>query len=55
VIEVVNEAGGELVYTFHLPPGPFTPTVPGPGSYTVRLYDPETKREEVRRGVRVAG
>ena len=55
VIEVTNEAGGELVYSFHLPPGPFTPTVPAPGSYTVRLYNPETKKEEVRRGLRVAG
>ncbi len=53
VIEVVNEETQELVYTFRLPPKPFTPTVPGPGTYTVRLYDPETKKEVVRKGQRV--
>jgi phosphodiesterase/alkaline phosphatase D-like protein len=51
VIEVIHEATGELVYALRLPAGkPFTPTVPGPGTYTVRLYDPETKQEEIRKG-----
>jgi alkaline phosphatase D len=49
VIEVSAEASRELLYTFRLPAGRFTPPVPGEGTYTVRLYDPETKREQVRR------
>ncbi|MCC6536818.1 MAG: twin-arginine translocation pathway signal protein, partial [Bryobacterales bacterium] len=52
VIEVINEANNELVYALHLPDGPFTPTVPAPGTYTVRLYDPATKREMVKKGQR---
>jgi phosphodiesterase/alkaline phosphatase D-like protein len=49
VIEVIDEADNELVYTFRLPANSFTPTVPRPGSYTVRLYDPDTKKEEIRK------
>lgn len=52
VLEVINEAGNELVYSFRLPAAAFTPTVPAQGTYTVRLYDPETKKEEVRKGQR---
>lgn len=46
LLEVSNEATGELVYIFRPPPGEFTPTVPAPGRYTVRLHDPD----EVRTG-----
>jgi len=53
VVEVIDEAGGELVYTFRLPAGPFVPTVPRPGSYTVRVYDTDSRRERVRKGQRV--
>lgn len=52
VIEVFSEPANELVYALHLPAGPFTPTVPAPGSYTVRLYDPASKREIVKKGQR---
>jgi hypothetical protein len=51
VIEVIQEATGELLYTLRLPANRmFTPTVPAPGAYTVRLYDPDTRRQEIRRG-----
>lgn len=52
VIEVIDEANGELLYTFRLPKAAFTPAVPAQGSYTVRIYDPETKKETVKKGQR---
>lgn len=49
VISVVRQADGELIYMFRLRPGSFRPPVPGGGHYTVRLFDPDTGAEEVRR------
>lgn len=37
VLEVTNEAGGEVLYTVRVGPGPVRPWVFGPGTYTVRL------------------
>jgi alkaline phosphatase D len=52
VVEVIDEATNELVYAWRPPAGTFTPTVPAPGVYTVRRYDPETKKETVKKGQR---
>ncbi|MDE0104010.1 MAG: alkaline phosphatase D family protein [Bryobacterales bacterium] len=42
VVQVVNEADGEIVYTYRIQGSDFTPSVRKPGRYTVRVFDPET-------------
>ncbi len=42
VVEVVDESMDEIVYTFRIQGSEFTPTVRKPGTYLVRVYDPET-------------
>ena len=41
VVEVVEELTGERVYTFRIRGELFEPPVPGPGSYAVRVFDPD--------------
>ncbi len=41
VVEVVNESSGERVYTFRIQGESLAPTVPGPGTYSVRVFDPD--------------
>lgn len=49
VIEVTKEDTGELIYNFRLHAPTFTPPVPAPGAYTIRLHDPDTKTEKILR------
>ncbi len=42
VIQVINEAGGEVVYTLRIRGQRFSPFVPEAGSYTVRVGEPGT-------------
>ena len=41
VVEVVDESTGERVYTFRIRGTSLEPPVRGPGTYSVRVYDPE--------------
>jgi hypothetical protein len=41
VVEVVDESTGERVYTFRIQGESLEPPVPGPGSYSVRVFDPD--------------
>jgi phosphodiesterase/alkaline phosphatase D-like protein len=41
VVEVVDEASGDRVYTFRIQGATLEPPVPGPGSYAVRVFDPD--------------
>jgi alkaline phosphatase D len=42
VIQVVSEAGGEVVYTLRIRGNRFTPRVFEPGTYSLRIGEPET-------------
>ena len=44
VIQVVSEKDGEVVYTLRAPAATWQPFVFAPGSYTVRVSDPESGR-----------
>ena len=54
VVQVVDEADGEIVYTVRIAGRSWRPHVFAPGTYTVRIGEPETGRERVVTGV-VAG
>ncbi|MCG6921809.1 MAG: alkaline phosphatase D family protein [Acidobacteria bacterium] len=41
VVEVVDESTGERVYTFRIQGESLAPPVPGPGTYSVRVFDPD--------------
>lgn len=41
IVEVVDESTGERVYTFRIRGASLKPSVRGPGTYSVRVYDPE--------------
>jgi hypothetical protein len=41
VVEVVDESTGERVYTFRVRGESLEPPVPGPGTYSVRVFDPD--------------
>jgi len=41
VVEVVDESSGERVYTFRIQGESLAPPVPGPGTYSVRVFDPD--------------
>jgi hypothetical protein len=41
IVQVVDEATGERVYTFRIRGTSFEPPVRGPGTYGVRVFDPE--------------
>lgn len=51
VVQVIDEASGEVVYTLRIQGDRFRPMVYGPGRYTVRVLDTESGRAQVRRGV----
>ena len=42
VVQVIDEASGEIVYTLRIQGGEFTPTVRQPGTYTVRVTHPDS-------------
>jgi phosphodiesterase/alkaline phosphatase D-like protein len=41
IVEVIDEATGERVYTFRIQGTSLEPPVRGPGTYSVRVFDPE--------------
>ena len=41
VVQVINEASGEIVYTFRIQGNTFTPRVRRPGVYTVKVLETE--------------
>jgi hypothetical protein len=41
IVEVVDESKGQRVYTFRIKGTSLTPPVRGPGTYSVRVFDPE--------------
>jgi len=49
VIQVLNQATGEIVYTLRIQGSSFTPTVFQEGLYTVRIADPDKGHEKVLR------
>ena len=51
VVQIVDEANGEIVYTLRIAGQRWRPHVFAPGSYTVRVSEPETRRERVVKGV----
>jgi hypothetical protein len=44
VIQIISEAGGEILYTLRIQGHEFTPPVFGPGSYTIGVGEPGTDR-----------
>lgn len=54
VVQIVDEANGEIVYTLRIAGQSWRPHVFAPGTYTIRVSDPDTLRERVVNGV-VAG
>ncbi len=42
VVQVISEAGGDVLYTIRIQGDRFTPKVFAPGSYTVRIGEPGT-------------
>jgi phosphodiesterase/alkaline phosphatase D-like protein len=51
VVQIVDEATGEIVYTLRIAGQRWRPHVFAPGRYTVRISEPETRRERVVKGV----
>ena len=51
LVEIVDEAGGELVYLLRPKPGPFRPHVFAPGRYTVRVSEPESGKATTLKGL----
>jgi len=54
VVQVVEEQGGEVVYTLRLSGGSFQPHVFAPGKYTVRVSHPESGKSRTAEGVEAA-
>ena len=52
VVQVIDEASNEIVYTIRIKGSEFTPTTRRPGSYTVRVTDPATGETEEYKGVK---
>jgi hypothetical protein len=51
LVEVIEEAGGELVYLLRPKAGPFRPHVFAPGRYTVRVSEPESGKATTLKGL----
>jgi len=51
VVQIVDEANDEIVYTLRIAGQNWRPHVFAPGRYTVRVSEPETRRERVVKGV----
>ncbi len=49
VVQVIEESSGEVIYTLRIRGTEFTPMVYAPGSYTVRIGELGTSREQVLR------
>ena len=55
VVQVADEASGEIVYTVRIAGQRWRPPVFTPGTYTVRVSDPERRKETVVHGVTAGG
>jgi hypothetical protein len=51
VVQIVDEANGEIVYTVRIAGQRWRPPVFAPGTYTVKVSDPERDKETIVRGV----
>jgi alkaline phosphatase D len=51
VVQIVDEANGEIVYTVRIAGRRWRPPVFAPGTYTVKVSDPERRKETVVRAV----
>jgi len=51
VVQIVDEANGEIVYTLRIAGQRWRPHVFAPGTYTVRISEPEARRERIVKGV----
>jgi len=51
VVQIVDEASDEIVYTLRIAGRTWRPHVFAPGRSTVRISEPETRRERVVKGV----
>ena len=51
VVQVVDEAGGEIVYTVRIAGQSWRPPVFAPGTYTIKVSDPERQKETIVNGV----
>ena len=51
VLEVIDEAAGETLYTLRLPAANWRPPVFAPGTYTLRVTEPETGKRHETKGV----
>ena len=55
VVIVMTEPAGEIVYALRVQARAFQPFVFEPGTYTVKIGEPETDRWNVVTGQRIAG
>jgi alkaline phosphatase D len=51
VVQIVDETNGEIVYTLRIAGPNWRPHVFAPGRYTVKVSEPDTRRERVVKGV----
>jgi alkaline phosphatase D len=51
VVQIVDEANGEIVYTFRMAGQRWRPPVFAPGMYTIKVSDPERRKETVLHGI----
>src|SRR5262249_47280123 len=51
VVQVIDEASGEVVYSLRIAGRSFKPHVFAPGRYTVRITEPETGKLQELRGL----
>ncbi len=54
VVQVTDQASGEIIYAFRIMGSGFEPRVRKPGLYTVKLVDPDQKTEKVFKDRRAA-
>jgi alkaline phosphatase D len=50
-VQIVDESNGEIVYTLRIAGQRWRPHVFAPGTYTVKVRDPDAGRERVVKGV----
>lgn len=54
VVQVLDEAGKEVLYALRIPASGFRPPVFAPGKYTLRVSEPETRKAKEFKGVAAA-
>ena len=55
VVQVLDEAGKEVLYALRVPPQGFRPPVFAPGKYTLRVSEPETGKVGELKGILASG